>query len=204
MGWKKAPADVESVLKEHATDFQLESLVRAGCDRSQLLTALELVCLADESWKSLVEMNLRAFKGAIGQIRHCADMIDRLNRSHLIYRLSIEHRDPRFAGIHELPTLAERLRGYANLVDQQRYLFGPKRKIRWQMRKAWIVAIVIEHTGKPHDREVAALIASVLDLRKYSEKAHQAWRVKHTDFVEMMRPDVLRGQSKHPAPSNPR
>lgn len=153
----------------------------------ELLGGLELAFLADESWKELIGMDLRKFRTAIRQIRNCADDIDQLNRSELIHRVSFEHRDPRFARVHESPTLPDQLREYANLIESLRLVYGPKQKVTMNAWKAWIVAIVTDDTRKNHDREVSSLIAAVLDDSRYSEKAHQAWRLKHRPYVEMMR-----------------
>src|ERR1700676_3532140 len=113
--------------------------------------------------------------------------MDRLYRSELIYRLSVEHRHPLFSRIYDTPTLPDQLRGFANAIEHSGGLLGPKRKIRGHAWKARIVAMVIKETRKPHDREVSTLIAAVLDKAKYSEKAHQEWRRKHQDFIEIAR-----------------
>jgi hypothetical protein len=186
MGGEKPRSEVESALDEHVALPALQALEDAGCNREELVGALGLSFLVNESWKGLVDMDLRGFKRAIKHIRDCADTIEQLNRSELIYRLSVEHRDAGFVGLHESPTLPERLRKYANLLDHRRQLFGPKRNFRGHAWKAWIVAIVTEDTGSPHDREVASIIGAILAPQKYPEKAHQAWRLKHQDFIEMM------------------
>jgi hypothetical protein len=129
-------------------------------------------------------MDLRGFKAAVRQIRNCADLIDRLNRSDLLYRLSIELRDPRFVGVHQSPTLPDRLRGYVKAVESLPRTFGPKHKITLHVWKARLVATVLEQTGKAHDPEVSSLIAAVLNAPQYSEKAHQAWRLKHAAIIE--------------------
>jgi hypothetical protein len=36
---------------------------------------MEEAFMADDSWKTLVDMNLRAFKGSIKKIRDCAGVI---------------------------------------------------------------------------------------------------------------------------------
>ena len=182
----KRLSQIERVLKNHASLPHLQTLENAGCDRKELIAAMELAFLADASWEKLVGMDLRALKRTLAQIRDCAGVIDRLNRSELIYRLSIEHRDPGFVGLNEPPTLSERLRKYAGLLNDRIKFFGPKRKIQAHVWKAWIVAHVVEDTKKQHDSEVSSLIAAVLHDRKYSEKAHQAWRLKHRDQIEMM------------------
>lgn len=174
-----------------------------GCNRCDLISTLQLGFLAAESWEELVGMNLRAFKRALGQIKNCAGVIERLNRSELIYRLSVEHRDPLFVGLREPPTLPERVREYAGLLDHRSKLFGPKRSIRAHMWKAWVVATVTEDTGHPHDAEVSSVLAAVLDAPKYSEKAHQAWRLKYRDFIEMMRAKLKEHRRKRASGSLP-
>jgi len=186
MGSKKSLSEVERVLDDHASLSHLHALVKAGCDCKDLVSAMELAFLADEAWETLVGMELRSFKRELAHIRNCAGVIDRLSRSELIYRLSIEHSDPGFVRLHESPTLSERLREYVSLLDYGRKLFGPKRKISAHAWKALIVAHVIEDTKRPHDLEVSSLIAAVLDDPKYSEKAHQAWRLKYSDTIEKM------------------
>jgi hypothetical protein len=187
IGGKDSGSRVKEVLDDYATLPDLQALQDAGCNRTEIVVALSLAFLADSSWKQLLGVDLRAFKRAIRNIRICADAIEKLNRSELVYRLSIEHRDTEFVGVHEYPTLPGRLRHYAGLLDHRRHLLGPKRNVRGHAWKAWIVAIVTEDTGHPHDREVASLIAAILKVDKYSEKAHQAWRLKSLDFIEIMR-----------------
>jgi hypothetical protein len=196
MGDKKSLSDIERILEEHVAHPHLRTLVDAGCNRNQLVCALELAFLADESWKELVGMDLRGFKAAMSQIRDCANVISRLNGSELIYRTSIEDRDPRFVEVHESPTLPERLREYADKLDSLRSVYGPKQKMRMHVWKAWIVAIVTEDTKKTYDREVSSLIAAVLNDLKYSQKAHQAWRLKHGHIIEMMRDKLQRKRLK--------
>jgi hypothetical protein len=200
MDGKKPLSEVESVLDEHVALPALQALEDAGCNRGELIAAMGLAFLTNESWKGLVGMNLRGFKRAIRHIRDCAGTIEQFNRSELIYRLSIEHRDPGFVGLHESPTLPERLREYAKLLDHRRQLFGPRRNFRGHAWKAWIVAIVTEDTRSPHDPEVASIIAAILNNPKYSEKAHQMWRLKHKDFIEMMKTKLQKRRFEHGLP----
>ena len=189
MGRKKALSNVEDVLKEHGAEHDFETLVKAGCNRGELIMTLELAFLADESWETLVGMDLRSFKTDIAKVRHCADLIERLNRTELIYRVSTEGRIHRFAAVYDSPTLPERLHEYASNLNSLLGVVGPKPKHRTHAWKASIVAIVRESTGKDHDKEVSALIAAVLnhdDDDDYSVKAHQAWRAEHKDEIERM------------------
>jgi hypothetical protein len=199
MGHNKVLSDLERVLLDHGANPQLESLVTAGCSRAALKAILELSFLTDESWKTLVGTSLRGFKVAIKQIRHCAGLIERLDRSDLMYRVSIELRDPRFAEVHRSPSLPERLREYAKTVDSLTRTFGPKHKVTKHFWKARLVATVLEQTGKAHDPEVSSLIAAVLNDDDYSEKAHQAWRLKHGPLIEneRLRERARRCRSSH-------
>lgn len=202
MSGKKIRSDTERALEEHAALPSLQTLVDSGCDRSELISYMEVAFMADDSWKTLVDMNLRAFKGSIKKIRDCAGVIDRLNRSELIYHMSIEAKDARFVGIHESPTLPVRLREYADKLDWLRHVFGPKRNIRLNAWRGWIVAVVMENTEKPHDREVSSLIAAVLNDSQYSESAHRAWRSKHIDVIDAMRKTLKEHRrEKHPSHS---
>jgi len=181
----------------------LQALVDAGCKRNEVMSLLELAFWTDESWKQLVEMDLPRFKREIRQIRHCADIIDRLNRSDLIYHASIESQLPQFVGLHKSRTLPEQLREYADALDSLRRLFGPKPKPRRHAWKAWIVGVVTEDTKAPHDRDVSSLIGAVLDDPEYSEKAHQKWRLDHTDLIELMRNQILQHRRKRGLQSTP-
>jgi hypothetical protein len=187
MGGKKIRSDTERALQDYAALPYLQTLVDSGCDRNEIISYMQLAFLADDSWETLVNMNLKAFKGLIKQIRDCADIIDRMNRTELIYHLAIETRDARFVGLHESPTLAERVRDYASKLDSLRGVFGPDRNLRRHAWKALVVANVIEDTMKPHDLEVSSLIAAVLDDPRYSPDAHKAWRLKHMPLIEGMR-----------------
>ncbi len=187
---------VEAMLKDHAAIPHVKELVNAGCERGEIIALLELAFWTDESWQQLIEMNLPRFKREISQIRHCAGILDRLNRSELIYHASIELRLPQFVEIHKSPTLPGQLRTYADGLDLLRKVLGPKARPRWHAWKAWIVALVTEDTKAPHDREVASLIGAVLNLPDYSEKAHQRWRLDHIDLIELMRSKVLENRAK--------
>jgi hypothetical protein len=81
---------IERELKEHAALRDLQTLVDAGCNRDELLSLLQLAFWTDESWKTLVGMDLPRLKREIKQIRHCAEVINQLNRSGLIHHVSIE------------------------------------------------------------------------------------------------------------------
>lgn len=184
---KKTPFPIQTVLRDHGALADLEKLAASGCNRHELLAFLSIASYADDSWPKLVGTKLRTYRRNIQEIEHCADLIDRLNRSRLIHRLSIEHLDPRFAEIHQPPTLPDQLRKYAHNLSYLPKLYGPKRKLSRHAWKALIVAKTIEDTGKPHDSEISALIAAVLDNRRYGSKAHQAWRLKHRELIEKMR-----------------
>jgi hypothetical protein len=194
---KKSLSSVERILRDNVADPDLQALVDAGCNRDELVSALELSFLTNESWKELVGMDLRGFKSAIARIRDCAGVVERLNRSELIYRVAIEQPDPRFVGLHEPPTIPDRLRAYANLLDTLPSLYGPKRKTMGHTWKAWLIAIVMTDTKKPHDREVSSLTAAILGDSGYSRQAHQAWRLKHTNVIEMMTKKLLEHRRKN-------
>ncbi len=190
MTGKKPLSTVETVLEDHLAAPHLQALVDAGCDRNELMTLMDLAFLTDESWEAQIGMKLRHFKAAINHVRHCAEIIDRLNRSKLIYRASIEYRIPGFVGLRESPTIAEQLRKYAIRLDWLRRMAGPKRSIQLHAWKAYVVAVVTEGTKKPHDLEVSSLIAAVLDDAKYSLDAHKTWRRKHLPLIEEIRKTV--------------
>jgi hypothetical protein len=191
----------EQALQSQSALAHLRRLVDAGCNRERLIAQLDLAFsfLDDESWQVLVGMDLRRFNGVIREIRSCAAAIDGLCRSQLIYRLSIQHRDPLFVRIYDAPTLPDQLRRFAGAIEHKSKLFGPKRKIREHMWKAGIVAMVIEDTHKAHDSEVSTLIGAVLNNEKYSEKAHQEWRRKHKDFIRIARRQII--ENRHRAMS---
>jgi len=123
---------IERVLRERLALQDLQTLVDAGCNRGELLSLLQLARLpswTDESWKTLVGMELPRLKREIKRIRHCADVINRLNRSRLIYHVSIEIHLPRFVGLRDSPAIADQLHQYADKLDWLRQRFGPKAKM---------------------------------------------------------------------------
>jgi hypothetical protein len=194
--WVAKSSRIESVLKDYAALQHLQALVDAGCKRNEVLSLLDLAFWTDESWKQLVEMDLPRFKREIRQIRHCGDIIDRLNCSDLIYHASIEIQLPQFVELHKSRTLPEQLREYADALDSLRRVFGPKPKPRRHAWKAWIVAVVTEDTKALHDLEVSSLIGAVLDDPEHTEKAHQKWRLDHADLIELMRNEVIQRRRK--------
>jgi len=196
MGGKKSPSTIETVLHDNVALQDLKTLVDAGCNEDELRSLMELIFWTDETWERLVKKDLRTFKKEIGQIRACANIIDRFNRSELVYHASIEIRDPMFVWLNESPSIAEQLRKYADSLDLLRVMFGPKRALRWHAWKAWIVAVVTEDTRAPYDRQVSSLIGAVTDDPEYGEKAHQTWRLDHSDLIEKMRQILLEHRRK--------
>jgi hypothetical protein len=148
------------------------------------MSLLELAFLVDESWEALTGMDLRTLKTNLAKISECADMIKRLNDAELIYRTAFELKDTYFAQIYQSPTLPELLLEYANKIKSLLRIQGPGHKIYLHVWKAHFVAIVVESTGKAHDLEVSSIIAAVLNTPKYSEKAHQAWRLRYAQVIE--------------------
>jgi hypothetical protein len=201
---RKSFPKVRDVLKRYGRlEEQLEDLKKAGCGRAQLLTALDLAFLTDESWERLVGMNLKAFKAALQQIKDCADTIARIEKSNLIWQVSVETPLPEFLTTYEAPMLSERLRDFARKLQKLRSFYGPKHKPSLHTWKAHIVAMVIEATKRPHDPEVSALISAVVD-DVYSEKAHQAWREKYHWLIKSHRKGLReRRLNRVPPPSPP-
>lgn len=187
MDRNRSLSESERAIRDHSAEGQLASLVKNGCERSRLLMILDLAFLTKETWNALVGMDLRSLKATLAEIRSCAAMIERLNRSELLYRVSIEMHDPRFAELHRPPSLPDRLRAYAKAIESLPKVFGPKHKVAMHAWKAHLVAAVLQQTGKAHDCEVSSLIAAVLNSSKYSEKAHQAWRLDHAELIERER-----------------
>jgi hypothetical protein len=183
--------DVEDLLREHHRD--VDRLVKAGCVRNELLAVLRLAFLSDDSWKTLLgAQDARQLKNWIAQIRHGADLLERINDSLLIHLLSIETAEPKFATIHESPTLPQRLRVYADNLDWARQFYGPKRAVHRNAWKAYLIALVLERTGKPHDAEVCALVGAVLERAWRAEgasdaEAHKRWRSSHGPLIGQMR-----------------
>lgn len=192
----------EDVLREHSALGDLTDLVNAGCKRDQIIGLLDLAFWTDESWQKLVGMRLPRFKREIAQVRSCADILERLNSSELIYHAAIEIQLPQFVDIHKTPSLSDQLHAYADGLDYLRKYFGPKRNPREQAWKARLVAIVIADTKTPHDREVSSLIAAVLENPKYSEKAHQTWRLGHANLISLMG-NIVHSRRNLVRPSHP-
>jgi hypothetical protein len=180
-------SNIENVLNDHAALRDLKTLVKAGCNYDRIVTLLEFAFWTDESWQQLVGMGLSRFQREINQIRNCADVVDRLNRSDLVYHASIEVKVPQFIDVFKSPSLSEQLRAYADALDFLRKMSGPKTKLRQHVWKACFVAMVVDNTKAPHDREVSSLIGVVLNDPKYSEKAHQSWRLTHAELIRTIK-----------------
>jgi hypothetical protein len=186
--------EIERVLKDYYVLPDLKALVDDGCDRTRVVALLSLSFLTDESWKALVGMELRQLKTAIEKIKSCADLIDDLNHSELVTRAFDAH-DPSFAEIRQPPTLPDRLNEYAKAIEEQTLNQGPTHKTWLDAWKAQLVAMVLEGTGREHDREVSSIIAAVLRC-EYSEKAHQAWRLERLELIDQERKRLQQRNSK--------
>jgi len=52
MSGKKIRSHTERTLEEHAALPFLQTLVDSGCERSELISCLEVAFMADDSWKT--------------------------------------------------------------------------------------------------------------------------------------------------------
>jgi hypothetical protein len=179
-------SDLEQDLERYGALRDLETLVDAGRERSEMLNFLVLVFLADDSWKAQIGMDRRMFDAAIKQVEDCASLVERLNRSKLLNGIGL--------GVLGEPaghsTLASGLRKYAGILHRLRLLAGPKSAHKLNAWKSCVTAVVLERTGKPHDREVASISSVALRDPKYGEPAHKQWRLRHKDMIQAMRQEV--------------
>jgi len=78
-------SEVKRRLESYGADRELRALEDLGCNGTDIRILLEIAFLADSSWTRLVHMDLRSLKKSLAEIRRCADLIDRLNCTELVY-----------------------------------------------------------------------------------------------------------------------
>jgi len=65
-----------------------------------------------------------------------------------------------------------------NLFFGKKSKWAKRRNLAANTIKRLLVQHVIEKTGRPHDREVSALISAIRN-KTYDENAHRIWRNKY-------------------------
>lgn len=179
---------LDSILCEHNAIDALEALVASGCDKTRLLSTLELI---RQDWpgfdtsRTKTGLNRKRLKRAIGRFRSVADEIARINRESFGLLLLPG------SALHGLRDLPDALRTYAAMLDRPIRALGPVRYPTLHVYKFYLTQHVIESTTHPHDKEIAALIGAVLpeDKRRedrkqggkktYDAVAHKQWRRDH-------------------------
>jgi hypothetical protein len=174
---------VEERLDEWNARPHLETLVDAGCDRAEIIAALNVLGarFADDSWEHLTGLKLKPLKSAVKRFRNCADAIDSLNSRPLMWAAivyGIKH-NPDFYNIPRM------LRLYADMLEFEIKNSGPKKHPLLNICKALLVDMA-QRCGGPHDKEVAGLIGAVLG-REYDTKSHSEWRANHEALLDRVR-----------------
>jgi len=196
-------SDVELILKKYGAMNDFQKLIRKGVDRTELLRALSWRYLAKATWENLTGTSRQGFMRALRDVRSGADAIDRLARGQLDFHLFAERCVAQGMTPIDTTEIAQLLREYASQLELHSKIYGPKRKWGSHSWKAYVVAIVWESTGQPWDLQVAAIISAVQNGKKaYQVHAHEEWRRKHSELIELQR-DFVRECHTTPLPDFP-
>jgi len=154
----------------------LARLVDKGCSRERILFDLgNLLRDTDlDTWKGLLGFNGKQTQAALRRMRKTADELERINASLMGEAVRYSHPKLQFA-----VTLPDAIRLFAKLWEKVARGVTPRKRILLNTVKRRLVQHVIDSTGRPHDREVSALIAAVTPQSTYDEVAHRMWRLKH-------------------------
>jgi hypothetical protein len=168
----------EVCLVESGAQEDLDQLVALGCDRKRLLFDLGNLLREPhelDSWEGLVGFKPKQTQTVLKRIRTCADEIEHIQTSLMgeaLIRSSAKFR--------ELSTLPAMLQQFALAWDAVTKSVRPRNRLALNTIMERLVQHVIERTGKPHDREVSALIDALRPAKKpYDETAHRVWRSRH-------------------------
>jgi len=137
---------IETRLEEWEAKEDLETLVRAGCDRQEILSLLELLSSGwvNDSWKHLTGLELNALKSAVKKIRDSAKTIRELNRHRMMWA-AISYGPVGCQEFYDLPKL---LGLYADLIESEIACSGPKRRFWESAVKALLVDVPLRTCGR--------------------------------------------------------
>jgi len=159
---------IEELLTEKGADVDLQRLVTVGCDRAyvlQLLVGLE-GNLQPRRWLGFG--NKSELANAIKKLEQ-ADTVISVVQPNLTLTSHLFNVWPWFA---MFPMLSSLIQNYQTLL---RFVAESTERSGDVVRKL-LVAHVIENTGAPFDKEVAAIIAALPGRGGYSAEAHSKWR----------------------------
>jgi len=159
---------MEELLTEKGADVDLQRLVTEGCDRAhviQLLVGLE-GNLQPPRWLGFGNRNELA--NAIKKLEQ-ADTVIGVVQPNLRLLSYLSNVWPWFA---MFPILSSLLQNYQTLLR----FVAESTESSADVARELLVAHVIEKTGAPFDKEVAAIIAALPGRGGYSEEAHSKWR----------------------------
>ena len=161
--------EIVQLLEDFNALRNLDALVCKGCDRSQILTKLQLLRTPPlkDTWEAATGVqNPKELEQIARQVEGCADSIERTNSGWYLTFL-------RATVFRQLPAL---LRSYAMQLRLLRKWFGPKRHPTENIAKCQLVEHVHAATGEWRDEGVSSLIAAVLDNQNYDAGRHGRWR----------------------------
>lgn len=161
-------------IRRRSAEGDLDKLVFRGCNKRRLLFELG-VLMGDppriDTWRGLLGLEYRQLKAAVARMEKCADEISALNSG--VTARGLMDAEPRYRLFRLLP---RQLRLCARFWwVYSKASLRPRAHPSLNAAKSRLTRHVIEMTGKPHDREVSALISATLG-KTYDAVAHRAWR----------------------------
>jgi hypothetical protein len=170
---------IDQLLEEQLVSPVLDNLVEQECDRTLLLTYLDLIrevppLVYDARYWT--EKKRRELRDLLPQVERLAGKIEKINRGPFRFQLVADPTSASLLAVH----VAMRLWGRA--LD---FAVGDSSRRRQVNRQVFVAAIayhVRQRTGHWHHEKVSALIDAVSD-GDYSTASHRQWHTKHYDRV---------------------
>ncbi len=184
---------VEAKIKESSETDSLKTLCRSGCQKIMVLwllhpllpTPMFPILEGIFNWpgprksEALFRRKSSEIGKIINRLRKTADEMEALNLD-FEFRYLLTDGGPELRNLWDLP---HSVRNYAEFVQSVARYFGKGSEGVYSIVKARFTAYVRHQTHSFHDKEVAALIGSVMD-KDYSDSDHSVWRRKHYRRLE--------------------
>jgi hypothetical protein len=193
-------SSIERLLRDHQAEASLNLLEKSGCSRSYLLAHLEtLHQLAGRSPFNIDNFNewtrgldRRAMGRLADQLDRWANITEDLSdRFHPLLRL-----------ITRIALASQSLRISRNALLGFLEGNSSRRQVMREVPIAAIVRHVIECAKRPHDKEVAELVAAACHNEGYSLEVHKHWRSTHyPELAASLSHDRGVSRGAHPPPS---
>ena len=205
---------IETFVASNGASGELLELCSGGCHRQDLLWLLhwfppKAIFTVNSGWldrpgvyttEKLFGIGPKDVNRLVLKLNRVASEVEDVNHN-FHFGIMLSHAES-LSSLWELPTA---LRVYGDLLKHAAKHFASGSHVYHNIAKARLTTYVFSRTKDYHDREIAALISSILndENASYDAGAHSTWRGKHYERLKLVDPLLVGRGPMTPCPIPP-